>query len=253
MSSLKIDGSVALVTGANRGIGRALVESLLDHGAGKVYVGARRLEAVTDLVERYGDRVEPVLIDVTDRDQVRAAVASATDVDLLFNNAGVAEFMGGDFVDEAWFDAGRREYDVNVLGTFDVTRAFAPVLAANGGGAVVNVISVAGLVNFPLFLSYSLSKAALHSLTQATRLLLADQGTRTFGVYPGPVDTDMAEPLDWDKASPRSVADVILAGIEAGTEEIFTDSMARQFGTQYASDPKSLEANIAAMVEEIAA
>ncbi len=250
MSQTRIEGSTALVTGANRGIGRAIAEALLEGGAKKVYAGARRPETVSDLAERYGDRVVPVALDVTDRTQVRAAAEQAGDVEILVNNAGVAEHGGSPFEDEQWLEAGRREYEVNVFGTFDITQRFTPVLAANGGGAVVNIISIAGLTNFPLFLSYSLSKAALHSLTQATRVFLGGQGTQVVGVYPGPVDTDMAEEIEFEKASPESVAQAILAGLEAGAEEVYPDPMAEQFGSVYGQNPKALEQQVAGMVME---
>lgn len=253
MSGLNIEGRTALVTGANRGIGRAIAEALLAAGADKVYAAARRPESVADLAQQYGDRVVPVALDVTNAEQIIAAVELAKDVELLFNNAGVVEHGGGGFEDDAWLEAGRREYEVNALGTMKMTQRFAPVLAANGGGAVVNVVSVAGLVNFPLFLSYSLSKAALHSLTQASRIFLGAQGTKVFGVYPGPVDTDMATEIEFEKESPRAVAEAILAGVEAGTEEIYTDPMARQFGSLYAENPKGLEQQVTQMVLEGAA
>lgn len=253
MLNARIEGSTALVTGANRGIGRAITEALLDNGAIRVYAAARRPQTVADLVEQYGDRVVPLTLDVTNQAQVRAAAELAPDVDILVNNAGVAEHGGGGFEDGKWVEAGRREFEVNALGTMDVTQIFAPILAKNGGGSVVNVISAAGLVNFPLFVSYSLSKAALHSLTQATRAFLAAQGTSVFGVYPGPVDTDMAEGIPFEKVSPRSVADAILAGVESGVEEIFPDPMALQFGSLYAENPKGLEQQVAAMVAEGAA
>lgn len=247
MANQKIQNSVAFVTGANRGIGRAIAESLLEKGAAKVYAGARRTETLGELVERYGERVVPVELDVTNAAQVSAAAELANDVDLLVNNAGVAEHGEADFGDEAWIEAGKREFEVNTIGTLRVTQAFAPVLAGNGGGAVANVISVAGLTNFPLFFSYSWSKAALHSLTQGARVFLGAQGTKVHGVYPGPVDTDMAEEIPFEKESPRNVADAILAGIEAGTEEIYPDSFAEGFGEQYASSPKSSERQFAEM------
>ena len=250
MANISIEGSTALVTGANRGIGRAIAEALLEGGAAKVYLGARRPESVADIAATYGDRAVALELDVTNREQVRAAAELATDVDLLINNAGVAELGDRAFEDEAWLEAGRREFEVNVLGTLDLTQRFSPVLAQNGGGGVANVVSVAGLVNFPLFLSYSASKAALHNITQGTRLFLSAQGTKVFGIYPGPVDTDMAEEVPFEKATPASVAQVILSGIEAGTEEIYTDPMAQEFGAVYAESPKGLEHQIAAMAAE---
>lgn len=250
MSDIRIEESTALVTGSNRGIGRAIAEALLDGGVKRLYAAARRPESVGDLVEKYGDRVVPLELDVTNREQVRAAAGAAPDVDLLVNNAGVAELGGRGFDDEEWLEAGRREFEVNVLGTFDLTQRFAPVLASNGGGAVANVVSIAGLANFPLFLSYSLSKAGLHSLTQATRLFLGLQGTKVFGVYPGPVDTDMADEIEMEKVSPAQAAHAILAGIEAGTEEIYPDPMAEQFGTAFEASPKGLEQQVAQMMAE---
>ena len=252
MTQLNIEGSTALVTGSNRGIGRAITEALLERGAKKVYAAARRAESVADLVETYGDRVVPVALDVTNREQVRAAAESAADVELLFNNAGVAELGGQPFEAEGWADAARREFEVNTIGTLDVTQQFAPVLAANGGGGVANVVSIAALTNFPLFMSYSFSKAALHSLTQASRLFLGAQGTQVFGIYPGPVDTDMAEEVEFEKTSPSVVANAILDGVEAGTEEIYPDPMAEQFGAGFEASPKGLELQVQQMVQEMA-
>lgn len=247
MSSRSIEGAIAFVTGANRGIGRATVTALLNRGAAKVYAAARNPDAVDDLRARFGDRVVPLALDVTDAGQVEAA-ATNHDVTLLFNNAGVAAASPGARLDEQDLDPARTEMDVNYFGTLRLTQRFAPILGKNGGGAVVNVVSVAGLASFPLFWSYSASKAALHSLTQATRLQLASQGTTVFGVYPGPVDTDMAKDVPMDKASPGDVADAILDGVEAGTEDIFPDPVAEAMGTQYENSPKGLETQVAAMV-----
>jgi len=248
MSARKIDGGVALVTGANRGIGLAIARALLDRGAKKVYAATRNLDAVRALVEDYGDRVVPLALDITDAEQIGAAAAAATDVEILINNAGVAAYGNGAFTDPSWLTAGRQEMEVNVFGTFEVTQAFAPILANNGGGAIANVVSIAGLVNFPLFISYSLSKAALHSLTQATRTFLQTQGTHVIGVYPGPVDTDMAAGLTLEKATPTDVANKVLDGLESGAEEVFTDPMAEQFGEQFFSNPKVLEGQMAGML-----
>lgn len=156
------------MSGANRSIGRTITKALLPRGARKVYAGVRSPARLADL----GDRVVVLPLDITDPAQVEAAAEVATDLDLLINNAGVAESGGTEFDDPRQLAAGRREMAVNVQGTYRMTQAFAPVLARNGGGAVVNVVSIAALVNFPLFVSYTLSKAALHSLTQATRLQL---------------------------------------------------------------------------------
>jgi NAD(P)-dependent dehydrogenase (short-subunit alcohol dehydrogenase family) len=245
--SFSIAGRIALVTGANRGIGEALVDALVAAGAAKVYAAARDINAVAPLSARHGGRVVPLLLDVTDPAQIRDAVATATDVELLVNNAGVAGHVGGAFTDPEWLTAGRQEMEVNFFGTFAVTQAFAPILGRNGGGAVVNIGSVASLVNFPLFAAYSASKAATHSLTQATRAMLKGQGTQVFGVYPGPIDTRMAEAIPFDKTSPSVAAVAIVAGVEVGSEEIFPDPMSQGMGAAYLADPKGLERQVASM------
>jgi NAD(P)-dependent dehydrogenase (short-subunit alcohol dehydrogenase family) len=240
-AGLKIEGRVALVTGANRGIGRALVEALLARGAAKVYAAARRTESLAALVAQAPDRVVPLRLDVTQAAQVRQAAARAGDVDLLVNNAAILGHAFAGFEDPLWLDAARQEYETNVVGALRVSQAFAPVLARNGGGAIVNVSSVAGLVGMPPILTYSSTKAALHSLTQSTRQMLRDQGTRVAGVYPGPVETDMAADLPLEKTSPEAVAEAILNGLERGLEEIYPDPFAAAFASTYAADPKAVE------------
>jgi NAD(P)-dependent dehydrogenase (short-subunit alcohol dehydrogenase family) len=242
-----IKGTTALVTGANRGIGEAVVDALVAAGAAKVYAGARSVADLAPLTARHGGRVVALQIDVTNPAQIEAAVSAAADVKLLVNNAGFAGHAGGSFTDPKWITAGRQEMDVNYFGTFALTQAFAPVLAKNGGGAITNIASVASLVNFALLASYSASKAAVHSLTQATRMMLKGQGTQVFGVYPGPIDTRMAEGIPFDKTSPADAAKAIIAGIEAGNEEIFPDPMSQGMGAGYFANPKETERQVAAM------
>jgi NAD(P)-dependent dehydrogenase (short-subunit alcohol dehydrogenase family) len=246
--SKKIEGTIALVTGSNRGIGRALVEALLDRGATKVYATARDASRLDDLQARHGDRVVPLSLDVTDAQQVRSVAADAGDVQLLINNAGFAGDPNTYGVDE--LDDARREFEVNYFGTLETMRAFAPILKDNGGGSIVNISSVAGLVNFPFLPSYSDSKAALHSATQGARLLLGGQGTHVMGVYPGPVDTDMAKGIDMPKATPQSVADAILDGVEAGATAVFPDDMAKSFTGGYEAGAATLEAGVAQMMTQ---
>lgn len=243
----KIDNAVALVTGSNRGIGRALVAELVRRGARKVYVAARNLDSLQPLVAELGDRVIPLALDVTDPDQAAAAAVLAADANLVINNAGAlgaADLFTGDLA------GARREFEVNYWGVLHVTRAFAPVLKSNGGGTLVNVSSVAGLSNFPAIPTYSDSKAASHSLTSGSRLLLAAQGTRVVGVYPGPVDTDMAKGVELEKASPASVATAILDGIESGAEDIFPDSFAQNYAAPYEAGQKTLERRMAEMLQQ---
>jgi len=243
MNGLRIEGRVALVTGANRGIGRAITEALLQRGIRKVYAAARDPQMLGVLLQ--DERVVPLRLDVTDADQIRAAAETATDLDIIFSNAGVS--LGRSLDDDTLVDLARREMEVNYFGPLQLLHRFAQTLAKNGGGAVVNVGSASGLVNMPAFPTYSASKAALHSLTQAMRALLEPQGTAVFGVYPGPVDTDMVRDLALPKTAASDVASAILEGVEAGEEDIFPDPLAINFGKQFESSPKTAERQFAAM------
>jgi NAD(P)-dependent dehydrogenase (short-subunit alcohol dehydrogenase family) len=245
-AGLKIEGRVVLVTGANRGIGLALVQALQERGARKIYAGTRRPEAVADLASLSRGVVVPLRLDITQDTEVQEAARVANDVDLLVNNAAIVGHAFGGFEDPIWLDAARREYETNVLGSLRVSQAFAPVLARQGGGTLVNVSSVAGLVGMTGMLTYSTTKAALHSLTQSTREALLGQGTWVVGVYPGPVETDMSAELIMPKASAASVAHAILDGLEQGVEDIYPDPLAREYGAAYAVNPKSLEGRMAA-------
>ena len=246
MNARRIEGAVALVTGANRGIGRALTEALLTRGVRKVYATARNPEALRALRDK---RVVPLRLDVTDVDQIRAVGDAAADVELVFNNAGVSLATG--IADSMLLDQARREMEVNYFGPLQLLHRLAPTLARNGGGAVVNIGSAAGLTNVPMFPTYSASKAALHSLTQAARVLLRPQGTSVFGVYAGPIETDMTRDLPLPKASARDAAFAILDGIEAGQEDIFPDPYAAEFGRQFGGSPKAAERQMAAMAAEM--
>jgi len=248
MKAFKVEGSIALVTGANRGLGRALLEALIHRGVRKIYAAARN---VATAGTREDPRIVPLRLDVTDPDQVRAAATAASDITLVVNNAGVA--LNAEITGPAALEQARREMEVNYFGSLHMVRQFAPVLRKNGGGALLFVGSASGLTNIPFFPTYSASKAALHSLTQAARVLLAAQGTSVFGAYPGPVDTDMVRDLAMPKASARDVASAILDGVESGREDIFPDSFARDFGRQFESSPKGSERQVAEMVAAMAA
>jgi NAD(P)-dependent dehydrogenase (short-subunit alcohol dehydrogenase family) len=234
--------STALVTGANRGIGRAVVEGLLARDVRKVYATARRVETLEDLA---GDpRVVALQLDITDADQLAAAVSAAGDVTLLVNNGGSLEFadlLGGGL------PAIRADLDTNLFGTLAVIRAFVPVLRHNGGGAIVNLLSLVALGAVRGMGGYSVSKAAAASMTQAVRAQAAELGITVHGVFPGAVDTDMIRAFDIPKTSPRDVADAILDGVEAGEEDIFPDAMSRAGHRAWRDDPKSLERQMAAI------
>ncbi len=242
MNAQRIEGAVALVTGANRGIGRALTEALLARGVRKVYAAARNPEALGTLAD---ERLVPLRLDVTDAGQIRAAGEAASDVELVFSNAGVVLASG--IADSTVLGQARREMEVNYFGPLRLLHRLAPALARNGGGAIVNIGSLAGLTNLPIAPTYSASKAALHSLTQAARLLLGAQGTAVFGVYSGPVDTDMNRDLEMPKASPRDVGFAILDAIEAGQEDIFPDAFAVEISRQFEASPKASERQFAAL------
>ncbi len=247
-NAMNIIGKTVLVTGANRGLGHALTEELLTRGVKKLYAAARDPRTLSDLRD---ERVVALRLDVTDADQARSAVEAASDVEIAFSNAGAA--LGTALVGANAVDLAQREMDVNYFGPLRLLQRLAPTLARNGGGAIVNVGSVAGLSNVPFLPTYAASKAALHSLTQATRILLAAQGTAVFGVYPGPIDTDMSRALAIPKTSARDVAIAILDGVEAGHEDVFPDPYAVDFGRSFQASPKVLEQQIAAMMSSAAA
>ena len=242
----RIDGKAAFVTGANRGIGRAFVEELLAAGAAKVYAGARDPSTLADLVAAGKGRIVPIELDVTKPEIIEKAATACEDVAVLINNAGIAAFEG--LISASDAVSARNEMEINYFGSLNMIRSFAPRLAANGGGTIVNMSSIAGLVSIPVFSSYSASKAAVHSLTQGARAELAAQETLVVGVYPGPVDTDMGTNIPLEKASPRAVVKAVLEGVEAGEEDIFPDPASKQLHEGLTADPKAVEKQLAAML-----
>jgi peptide/nickel transport system ATP-binding protein len=243
-TGMKIAGSVALVTGANRGVGRAYVQVLLAMGAKKVYAAARNPAGVEDLVRAGGGKVEAVKLDVTNEAEVKAAAAKCRDVTLLVNNAGANGSSGA--LAAPGTDNAELEMGVNYFGVLRMTRAFGAILKANGGGAIVNMLSVVSRVNMPLLGTYSASKAAAWSLTQATRGELAKQGTLVVGVFPGAIDTDMAKGFDIPKLAPADVATQALKAVESGTEDVDVGDMAVEVAGGMKADPKGVEKGFAA-------
>jgi peptide/nickel transport system ATP-binding protein len=242
--SMKIAGSIALVTGANRGIGRSYVVALVAKGAKKVYAAARRVEGVADLAKAHPGTIETLALDITDAAAVAAAAQRCRDVTLLINNAGVSRRLS--FIAAPDAQAAREEMETNFFGTLAMCRAFAPVLKSNGGGAIVNMLSILARVNLPMRGSLSASKAAGLSLTQCVRAELAKQGTLVLAVMPGVVDTDMEAEYPPPKMPPRDVAEAALAALEQGQEEVYPGDMAQGVAKGLAADPKGVEKQFAA-------
>ena len=227
--------ATVLVSGANRGIGAATVRELLKTDVKKIYATARKPENLPD----FGDaRVVPLALDITNDASVKAAAAVAIDVDVLLNNAGTAVFAN--FLDSPT-DLIEGDMNTNYYGTLRVIRAFTPQFVARGAGTIANVVSVVGLTSAPGLAGYSASKAALQSLTQTLRATLKSSGITVLGIYPGPIDTDMARDIPMDKATPEHAAEQIVKGIAAGDTYIFPDPLALQIGQLWEKDGRTLD------------
>jgi NAD(P)-dependent dehydrogenase (short-subunit alcohol dehydrogenase family) len=236
---MNIANKTVLITGANRGIGRALVEEAMRRGAKRVYAGTRQPLVHSD------ERVTPVTLDVTNTGQIRGAVENVESLDILINNAGITLY-DTDFGDRAALE---QQLAVNLFGTYGVTQAFLPLLTRSRG-AIVNVLSLAAVAAVPFSPAYSISKAAAFSLSQSLRALLAGRGVRVHVVLPGPIDTDMTRDLDIPKASPESAARAIFDGVEKGEEEIVPDPMSESMAEGWRSSAvKALERQFAAYVK----
>jgi NAD(P)-dependent dehydrogenase (short-subunit alcohol dehydrogenase family) len=234
---MKIEGKTVLVTGANRGIGQALVTEALSRGAARVYAGTRQPLAHPD------GRVTPLSLDVTDAAQVQAAAESIHSLDVLVNNAGIANY--DDLSDRAALE---QHLAVNLFGTYGVTQAFLPLLSSSRG-AIVNNVSTMALAPFPFTPAYAISKAAAFNLTQSLRALLAGRGVRVHAVLTGPTDTDMTRGFDIPKASPESVARAIFAGLENDEDDIFPDPYSAAIADSWRNGAvKAMEGENAAFV-----
>jgi NAD(P)-dependent dehydrogenase (short-subunit alcohol dehydrogenase family) len=232
-----VAGSSVLVTGANRGLGRALVDEALRRGASRVYAGTRQPYTHAD------HRVTPLTLDITDSAQIRAAVERVESLDVLVNNAGLSVL--DDPSDRSVLE---QHLAVNLFGTWEMTQTFLPMLT-RAEGALVNVLSVAALATLPIVPSYSVSKAAGFMLTQSVRALSGPYGVRVHAVLSGPIDTEMSRPFEVPKASPEAVAGAIYDGVEAGDEEIFPDPMAETLAESWrGSAIKELERQMRALV-----
>lgn len=214
---MKIKNSIAFVTGASRGLGLSLAKELLARGARKVYAGVREPAAFQI------PGIEPIKLDVTDQVSVAAAAAQCPDVSLLINNAGIAR-LSESTLDPALMADAREIFETNFYGLISATQAFAPALARNGGGAVINVLSDASWVARPQLAAYSTTKSAAWSFTNALRLEMRSKGTQVLALHVGFMDTDMTKGLEVQKTSPTTVADRTLDALEADEDEVLADA-----------------------------
>jgi NAD(P)-dependent dehydrogenase (short-subunit alcohol dehydrogenase family) len=242
-SAMHIKDSVALVTGANRGIGRALVEALLERGASRIYAAARDVASLDAVVRLDPRRIRALRLDVTSAEEARAAAAQAKDLTLLINNAAV---LATGRLTDIPVDAVRDSMETNFFGLLNVTTAFVPVLERSQG-SIVNILTLLSLASMPGVAAYNASKAAGWSLTQSFRADLAKRGIRVHGVFPGAVDTDMARSFEVPKATAIDVARATLDGVDANEEDIYPDRMSQQVYAAWREDHKAVERQFAAM------
>ncbi|CAB3630959.1 short-chain dehydrogenase [Achromobacter marplatensis] len=226
---MDLKNAVVLITGANRGLGLAFAREALARGARKVYAGARDPSTVTLA------GVEAIKLDVTNPQDVAAAAAHASDVTLVINNAGIAAIGG--FMAEGSIESAQRHLDTNLFGSLRVAQAFAPVLAANGGGALLNVLSIASWINGPLLGVYAMSKSAAWAMTNGLRNDLRAQKTQVLGLHMGFVDTDLTKGIDGPKSTPESIVSQAFDGLEAGAEEVLADDRTRQVKQGLSAEP----------------
>lgn len=226
---MKLDNAVVLVTGANRGLGLAFAREALARGARKVYAGARDPASVNL------PGVEPIRLDVTDPDQVAAAAQRCSDVTLLVNNAGIA--TTGGFLADGAIESARRQFETNFFGVWRMSQAFAPVLAAQGGGAILNVLSIASWINSPLLGVYGATKSAAWAFTNGLRLELLAQKTQVTGLHVGFVDTDLVRGMDVPKTAPELVVQRAFDGLEAGAAEVLADDITRMVKAGLSATP----------------
>jgi NAD(P)-dependent dehydrogenase (short-subunit alcohol dehydrogenase family) len=241
---MKIYNATALVTGANRGIGFAFVQALLQAGAKKVYATARKFDSWSAVTALDPTRVIPFQVDVTDHHSIAVLADRARDVNLLINNAGILSFGG---ILDVPTETISSQFDTNFYGTLNMSRAFVPVIEQNQGGAIVNLLTLVALASMPGLSTYNASKAAAWSMTQSLRASVAAKGISVHGVFPGAVDTEMLAGVDMPKTSPADIVAAVLAGIESGQEDIFPDPMSTQLYTAWKQDHKAVEKQFATM------
>ena len=244
---MQVEGSTILVTGANGDIGQYFIEALREANPTKIYAAARRIDSLSEIVNSDPDKIVAVELDITDPESVAAAAEQCSDVDLLINNAGVGLMQR--FIPDIDLSKARTEIEVNYLGTLSMCRAFAPVLKQNGGGAIVNMLSILGKANFPLNASYSASKAAAISMTQGVRAELRKQSTLVVGVMPATVDTRGSEHFPPPKVSPEIVVEDALQAVVDGIEDVYPGEQAKEMVKQLKENPKAVEEQMAKTLE----
>lgn len=232
-----------ILTGASRGIGRALIDALCAAGVPRLYAIVRSDKAAADLTG-LDSRIVPLIADVTDRAAVARLAEKATEATLLINNAGVLDF--GSFLENDR-ETVERNFATNFYGKLNMIETFAPVIEANGGGTIVNVLTLVALASMPSLSVYNASKAATWSMTQSVRASLAPRGIKVVGVFPGAVDTDMLASVDMPKTPPRDIAHAIVDGLQEGREDIFPDPMSTSLYDAWKTDHKAVERQFASM------
>ncbi|HYO97756.1 MAG TPA: SDR family NAD(P)-dependent oxidoreductase [Polyangiaceae bacterium] len=244
---MNIENAVVLVTGANRGLGRAIVAAVLRRGARRVYAGARDPSKLDSVVQLSPERVRPLPLDIASAESLAAAALAAPDVEVLFNNAGV--LASYDVITSSREEIAQ-DFAINFFGLVDTTKAFLPALeraGSAGGAALVNVLSVVSLASVPELGAYSASKAAAFSITQALRGRLLKKGVSVHGAFPGPIDTDMVRAMEMKKTDADEVARAIVLGVEQGVEDISPDPVGQGALATWRRDPKLLERQFASM------
>ncbi len=242
---MEYTNQVVFITGANRGIGKAYAEAFLAKGAKKIYLAVRDPNSVSDFVQQNPDVLIPIKLDVTSSEDIQNAANTAGDVTILINNAGI--LFVDTLSDADLLDKARQQMEVNYIGMLAMTQAFAPVLKRNGGGVLVLISSLVGHMVLPSIITYSASKFAAQALILGARLELRDQGTQVIGVYPGPIETDMTQEMDFEVTPANVVPEATFNAIENNENEVFPDPMAQDMMALLRNDPATLEQEIIKM------
>jgi NAD(P)-dependent dehydrogenase (short-subunit alcohol dehydrogenase family) len=239
MTNFEIKDKTALVTGSNRGIGAAYLNHLVKAGAKKVYAAARDLDNLKPIVAQHPDIIEPILLDVTNAEHIRALAEKISTLDILVNNAGIANACFS--TSENAYEIARMEMETNYFGPLQVTLAVLPMLKQSSQAAIINISSIAGISNLPGLGPYSASKAAMHSYTQGLRAELAGDGIQVVGVYPGPVDTRLTADWDKEKIKPGKVAEASFVALSDGTVDVLPDDFSQEMYALFLEHPHQLE------------